>query len=96
MITAIVFLSILAIALLIVIVVLIYLYRGQSRTTRNQSDYIRELLMVRNANIHRVPVERTLTQAINDALQPMGTVDFNEMFKDYERKPYVSRESRAK
>ena len=80
---AIITLSILAIALLIVIVVLVCLYRGQSRTIRNQSDYIRELLMVRNANIHRVPVERTLTQAINDALQPMGTVDFNEMFEKF-------------
>ena len=83
MITAIVILSILAIALLIVIVVLVCLYRGQSRTIRNQSDYIRELLMVRNANIHRVPVERTLTQAIEDALQPIVTVDFNEMFKPF-------------
>ena len=80
---AIITLSILSIALLIALVVMIYLYRGQSRTIRNQSDYIRELLMVRNANIHRVPVERTLTQAINDALQPMGTVDFNEMFEKF-------------
>jgi len=92
MITAIIILSILSIALLIALVALICLYRRQCRTIRNQSDYIRELLMVRNANIHRVPVEKTMTQAINDALQPMGTVDFNEMFKDYERKPYVSRE----
>ena len=80
---AIIALSILSIVLLIALVVLVYLYRGQCRTIRNQSDYIRELLMVRNANIHRVPVERTLTQAINDALQPMGTVDFNEMFNPF-------------
>jgi len=83
MIAAIIILSILAIALLIVIIVLIYIYRGQSRTIRNQSEYIRELLMVRNANIHRVPVEKTLTQAIEDSLQPMGTVDFNEMYKPF-------------
>ena len=83
MIAAIIALSVLSITLLIVIVVLICLYRGQSRTIRNQSDYIRELLMVRNANIHRVPVEKTLTQAINDALQPIATVDFNEMFKPF-------------
>jgi len=83
MITAIIILSILSIALLIALVALICLYRRQCRTIRNQSDYIRELLMVRNANIHRVPVERTLTQAINDALQPMGTVDFNEMYKPF-------------
>ena len=83
MITAIIALSVLILVLLIVIVVLIYLYRGQCRTIRNQSDYIRELLMVRNANIHRVPVERTLTQAIEDALQPIGTVDFNELYKPF-------------
>lgn len=65
---AIITLSILSIALLIALVVLICLSRGLSRTIRNQSDYIRELLMVRNANIHRVPVkEKTLTQAIEDA-----------------------------
>ena len=65
---AIITLSVLVIALLIALVVLIHLYRGQCRTIRNQSEYIRELLMVRNANIHRVPVkERTLTQAIEDA-----------------------------
>ena len=80
---AIIALSILSIVLLIALVVLVYLYRGQCRTIRNQSDYIRELLMVRNANIHRVPVERTLTQAIDDALQPIGTVDFNEMFEKF-------------
>ena len=80
---AIITLSVLVIALLIALAVMIYLYRGLSRTIRNQSDYIRELLMVRNANIHRVPVERTLTQAIEDALQPVGTVDFNEMFKKF-------------
>ena len=80
---AIITLSVLVIALLIALVVLIHLYRGQCRTIRNQSEYIRELLMVRNANIHRVPVERTLTQAINDALQPVATVDFNEMFKPF-------------
>ena len=80
---AIIILSILSIALLIALAVLIYLYRGQCRTIRNQSDYIRELLMVRNANIHRVAVEKTLTQAINDALQPIATVDFNEMFEKF-------------
>ena len=83
MIAAIIILSVLVTALLIALAVLIYLYRGQCRTIRNQSDYIRELLMVRNANIHRVPVERTLTQAINDSLQPIGTVDFNELYKPF-------------
>ena len=84
MMAAIIALSVLTLALLIVIVVLIYLYRGQSRTIRNQSEYIRELLNVRHVPVTRTVVkEKTLTQAINDALQPMGTVDFNEVFKKF-------------
>lgn len=86
MITAIIALSILVISLLIALAALIFLYRGQSRTIRRQTDYIRELLMVRNANIHRVSVsEKPLQQAIDEAVEP-----------DYSRiiAPYESRKSK--
>lgn len=81
MIIAIVILSILCAGLLIALVVLIYLYRGQSRTIRRQADYIRELLMIRNANIHRVAVsEKPLQQAIDEAAEP----DYSTIIAPYE------------
>lgn len=80
-------LSVLCAGLLIALAVLIYLYRDQSRTIRRQADYIRELLMVRNANIHRVAVpEKTMQQAIDEAIEP----DYSHIIA-----PYESRKSRA-
>lgn len=81
MIIAIGTLSVLCAGLLIAIAVLTYLYRGQSRAIRRQANYIRELLMVRNANIHRVAVpEKTMQQAIDEAIEP----DYKPMIAPYE------------
>lgn len=67
MIIAIGTLSVLCAGLLIAIAVLTYLYRGQSRAIRRQANYIRELLMVRNANIHRVAVENKYSLNLSEA-----------------------------
>ena len=88
-------LSVLCAGLLIALTVLIYLYRNQSRVIRRQTeyirellrvrnaDYIRELLMVRNANIHRVSVpEKTMQTAIKDAVQK--ETDYKPMIAPYE------------
>jgi cbb3-type cytochrome oxidase subunit 3 len=81
MIIAIVLLSVLCAGLLIALAVLIYLYRDQSRTNRRQADYIRELLAIRNANIHRVAVpEKPLQQAIDEAIEP----DYSHIIAPYE------------
>lgn len=81
MIIAIGTLSVLCAGLLIALAVLIYLYRNQSRTIRRQADYIRELLAIRNANIHRVSVpEKTMQQAIDEAVEP----DYSTIIAPYE------------
>ena len=76
-------LSVLCAGFLIALTVLIYLYRNQSRVIRRQTEYIRELLMIRNANIHRVAVpEKTMQTAINDAVQK--ETDYKPIIAPYE------------